>query len=34
MFNGIKPALQEAARSAYMQSKANPQMILIILPVS
>ena len=33
MFAGIKPALQEGARSAFMQSKARPQLILIILPV-
>ncbi|KAI9636400.1 eukaryotic translation initiation factor 2C 2 [Dioszegia hungarica] len=31
-FGGIKAGLQDAARAAYMQSKANPQMILILLP--
>lgn len=33
-FSCIKPALQNGAREAYMQSKINPQLIVIILPVS
>ncbi|KAI9636399.1 putative eukaryotic translation initiation factor 2C 2 [Dioszegia hungarica] len=31
-FSCIKPALQNGAREAYMQSKINPQLIVIILP--
>lgn len=34
MFNGIKQPLQEAARAAFMASKAAPQLIVVILPVS
>ncbi|WWC67948.1 uncharacterized protein I206_101867 [Kwoniella pini CBS 10737] len=29
---GIKVGLQEAARKAYMKSKANPQLIIVIMP--
>lgn len=29
---GIKPALQQAAKNAYMETKANPQIIFCILP--
>ncbi|KIY33612.1 argonaute [Cryptococcus gattii E566] len=29
---GIKPALQQAAKAAFMETKANPQIILCILP--
>ena len=31
---GIKSGLQEAARRAYLKSKINPQLILVVLPVS
>jgi eukaryotic translation initiation factor 2C len=31
---GIKPGLQTAARAAYDQTKGNPQLIVVILPVS
>ncbi|WVW78435.1 hypothetical protein I302_100389 [Kwoniella bestiolae CBS 10118] len=31
-FGGIKPGLQEAARAAYMKTKLNPQLILVIMP--
>jgi hypothetical protein len=31
---GIKVGLGNAAREAYMQSKKDPQMILVIMPVS
>lgn len=30
---GIKPGLQQAAREAFLQSKANPQLVIVILPV-
>jgi hypothetical protein len=26
--------MQEAARAAYVQSKANPQLIIVLMPVS
>jgi hypothetical protein len=29
----IKPGLQNAAKEAYLQSKADPQLIVVILPV-
>jgi len=32
-YTGIKPGLQQAARQAYQQSKANPQLIIVIMPV-
>jgi eukaryotic translation initiation factor 2C len=31
---GLKANLQEVCREAYMKAKANPQLILIIMPVS
>ena len=31
---GIKVGLGNAAREAYMQSRKDPQMILVIMPVS
>lgn len=33
-YPGVKTGLQEAARAAYMQSKANPQLIIVLMPVS
>ena len=34
MYGGVKSGLQEAAKKAYMQSKANPQLIMVIVGVS
>jgi eukaryotic translation initiation factor 2C len=32
--SGIKTGLGDAARQAFMQSKQDPQLILVIMPVS
>ena len=34
LYSGIKPGLQQAARAAFENGKANPQLIVVILPVS
>jgi hypothetical protein len=33
-YNGIRPALLVAAREAYMQNKSDPQLLIVIEPVS
>jgi len=32
-YAGIKPAMQQAARAAFDATRANPQLIIIVLPV-
>jgi hypothetical protein len=33
-YQGLKPAIQTAARETFMQNRLDPQLIIVILPVS